>query len=162
MTRDPRQHRATGFTVLELLIVIAVGITLTAVAIPIMNTAMNNMHMTSMVDAISTAVSKTRYQSIMTSQPYTLAITAPANTYVVTNVSTTASVSIPLPNNSIAINNGAGATYTFTFCPNGTVWGAGGVCPGVNQPPALSVSSQGRQINVSVSNVGNVTTTMVH
>jgi Tfp pilus assembly protein PilE len=156
-------RRSSGFTVLELLLVVAVGIILAGVAIPMMSSAMNNMHVNSVVDAITGAVSKTRYQSIMTSQPYTLAITAPSNTYVVTNVTTgTASATVPLPNQTVAINSGTAATYTFTFCPNGTVWGAGGGCPGIVLPPALSVSSQGRQVNLSISSVGNVTTTSIH
>ncbi len=152
-----------GFTILELLLVVAIGIILTAVAIPMINSALNNMHVNSMVDAISGAVSKTRYQAIMASQPYTLAITAPANTYVVTNVATTAaSTAVPLPSQTVVINGGTAATYTLTFCPNGMVYGAGGACPGASLPPALSVSSQGRQINVSISSVGNVSTTSIH
>lgn len=151
--------RSGGFTLLELLLVIFVGTVLMAVAIPTMRSVMNNMRVNSMVSAISGAVAKTRYQAIMGSQPYTLTITAPANTYVVTNVTTTvASAPVPLPGQNVALNGGAGATYTFTFCPNGTVYGAGGVCPGANAPPALSVSSQGRQVNVNVTSVGNVTT----
>lgn len=153
-----------GFTILELLLVVAIGIILTAVAIPMINSALNNMHVNSMVDAITGAVSKTRYQSIMTSQPYTLAITTPSNTYVVTNVTTgTAAATVPLPGQGVLINGGTAATYTLTLCPNGTVYGgAGGACPGASLPPALSISSQGRQINVSISSVGNVTTTSVH
>ncbi|MGH9717464.1 MAG: pilus assembly FimT family protein [Candidatus Acidiferrales bacterium] len=156
--------KSRGFTLLELLFVIAVGTILTAVAIPIMNTALNNMHVNSVVDAITGAVSKTRYQSIMTSQPYTMTITAPANTYVATNVGTgvaTTTVPIPLPSQTVQINSGTTATYTYTFCPNGTVYGAGGVCPGAGLPPVLTVSLQGRQVNINVSSVGNVSTTLV-
>lgn len=158
-------RRSSGFTVLELMVVVAISIVLTAAAIPMIKSAMNSMHVNSMVEAISGAVSKTRYKSIMTSQPYTLAITAPSNTYVVTNVTKgTASAAVPLPSQTVAINGGAGATYTFTFCPNGTVYGTGATCapPGGALPSALSISSQGRQVNISVSSVGNVTTTSVH
>jgi prepilin-type N-terminal cleavage/methylation domain-containing protein len=161
---DSRKPRANGFTLLELLLVIAVGMILTAVAIPVIGTTMNNMRMNSVVNAISSAVSKTRYESIMVSQPYTLVLTAPANTYVVTNTSTAfASPVTPLPSQLVQINGGAAATYTFTFCPNGTVYGAGAVCnpPAGAAPPAISVTSQGRQINVTVSGVGNVTTTTI-
>jgi len=157
-----RAPRVNGFTVLELLLVIAVGTILAAVAIPITTTALNNAHVTSMVDAISGAVAKTRYQSIMTSQPYTMVITTPANTYVVKNISTGVSVAMALPSQTVQINGGTAATYTYTLCPNGTVWGAGGTCPGVTLPPALTVSLQGRQINMAISSVGNVSTTNVH
>jgi hypothetical protein len=130
-----------------------------------MNTAMNNMHVNSMVDAISGAIAKARYQSIMTSQEYTVVFTVPTNTYVVTNVGTgVATTATPLPSKSVLLNGGTAGTTTFTFCPNGTVYGAGAGCtpPAGAVPPALSVSSQGRQINVAVSGVGNVTTTTIH
>ncbi len=153
-----------GFTIIELLIVVLVGIILTAISIPVYQTAMMNMQMNSMVSAISAAISQTRYAAIMNSQVYTLSITAPANTYVVTNISTsTANATVPLPSTLIALNGGTSATYTFTLCPNGTVSGAGGVCPPVSNtvPPALTATNNGRQVDINVSSVGNVTTTRI-
>jgi len=153
-----------GFSIVELLIVMVVVGILAAMAIPRFQSAMTGMQLNSTVDAIAGVVSQTRYASIMNSQIYTLAITAPANTYVVTNVSTgVANTAVPLPSTAILINNGTAATYTFTMCPNGTVSGAGGVCPPVinTVPPALSATNGGRQVNINVSTVGNVTTNRV-
>ncbi len=135
---------------------------LAAIAIPTYQTMKSEMQMNSMANAIAGAVSQTRYAAIMNSEIYTLVITTPANTYVATNIGTgVASSAVPLPGSSILLNGGASATYTFTLCPNGTVYGAGGVCPGTNNPPAISATYQGRQTNVSVSGVGNVTTTTI-
>ena len=115
-----------------------------------------------MANGVSAAAGKTRYRAIMNSQIYTLAVSTPANTYVVTNLPTgVADLVVPLPSTLIAINGGGNATYTFTFCPNGTVYGAGGVCPGANVPPALAFTFKGRQVNINVSSAGNVTTTTI-
>ena len=151
----PRCQR--GFSVPELLIVMLVAAVLTAVAMPMYNSAMNNMRMNGTASAISGAVSRTRYRAVMTSQAYTLVITAPANTYVVKNLSTAVSDSaIPLPNSGIAINGGTAGTYTFTLNANGTVSGAGG-----GAIPALALTYQGHETDITVSGVGNVTTKIV-
>jgi hypothetical protein len=124
---------------------------------------MSRMRLNSAVASISTAISKTRYRSIRNSDIYTLAITVPQNTYVVTDVSANVVDRVePLPN-LVAINGGAAAVYTYTFCPNGTVYGAGGTCVNnANLPPALSATYQNRQTDISVSTVGNVTTKNIH
>ncbi|HEX9014082.1 MAG TPA: hypothetical protein VF813_11215 [Anaerolineaceae bacterium] len=114
------------------------------------------------MNAITGAIGNTRYRAIMKSQALTLALTTPANSYVVTDLTTgVADAAVPLPG-GVAINGGGAAIITLTFCPNGTVWG-GGACPtGSSAPPALQITAQGRQINLSVSSVGNVTTTTIH
>lgn len=156
--------RAKGFTLGELLVVLVVGTILTVMAVPILGTVMSSMRMNSMTNAISAAVGKTRYRALTSSQAYTLALKVPGNTYIVTNVSTaTADRPVPLPSTSVLVNGGANATYTYTFCPNGTVYGAGGACSNnPNLPPALAITYQTRQTNISVSMVGNVTTTIIH
>lgn len=159
--RSPRLDE--GFTILELLVVLAIGIVLTAATVPVLGSAMSRMRLNSAVASISTAISKTRYLSIRNSDIYTLAITVPQNTYVVTDVSANVVDRVePLPN-LVAINGGAAAVYTYTFCPNGTVYGAGGTCVNnANLPPALSATYQNRQTDISVSTVGNVTTKNIH
>jgi hypothetical protein len=75
---------------------------------------------------------------------------------VVTNVSTGVSDNaIPLTPHAVVLNGGSNVTYL--FCPNGTVWGAGASCPGTGTPPLLTAAYAGRQMNLSVSGVGNVT-----
>jgi prepilin-type N-terminal cleavage/methylation domain-containing protein len=161
---NPSPDRSHGFTLPEIVIALFVGTILTVVAIPVLGNALTNMRLNSAVGAISGAISKTRYRAVMNSQIYTLAITTPANTYVVTNVNTgTADAAVPLPTPRIAINGGANATYSFTLCPNGMIYGAGGACAiGSPAPPALALTSQTRQINLSISSVGNVTKTTIY
>ncbi len=159
------QRKSGGFSVIELMIVVVVGAILTAIAVPLFNSAMANMRMNSMAAAISGAVSKTRYRAIMNSSTYLLDFHVPANNYVAINASTgAADRAVSLPSSVVAINGGASGTYEFTLCPNGMVYGSGGSCASTgNTPtPALSITYQGRQINISVSSVGNVTTTTIH
>ena len=162
--RPRRPDRGPGFTILELVMGLAIGTIMTVVAVPIMGTIMTTMRMNSSATAIATAISQTRYNAIMNSQIYTIAFSAPSNTYVVTNVKTgTAATVVPFASPSVALNGGTAGTYTFTLCPNGTAWGAGGICsPNPPAAPALSVTYQGRQTNINVSSVGNVTTTIIH
>jgi type II secretory pathway pseudopilin PulG len=158
--RFSRPSRAAGFTLLEALIVVAVGVVLTALAIPVISNTLVNMRMNSSVSQFTAALSSSRFQAIKASQPYTLVITAPANTYVLTNTVTGyAAPAVPFP--SYIDINGGGGTFTYTLCPNGTVYGAGGACPGTNQPPSLSFQYQNRQIDIAVSEVGNVSTTTI-
>ena len=154
---------SAGFTLIELLVVVAISIVLTAASVPVLSSAMSRMRLNSAVASISTAISKTRYRSIRNSDVYTLAITAPRNTYVVTDVSANVvDRAVPLPT-QVALNGGAAAVYVYTFCPNGTVYGAGGICiNNANLPPALIATYQKRQTNISVSTVGNVTTKNIH
>lgn len=152
-----------GVTLPELLIGMLVAAILTAVAIPMYNSAMMNLRMSSMAGAISGAISSARYQAVMNSQIYTIVVSAPGNSYVVKNATTgVAGPAVPLPSSIIAVNGGAAATYTFTLCPNGTVYGSGGACPGTSAPPALALTYQTREIDINVSGVGNVSTKTIH
>jgi len=166
--RDMAHHSAErnssrGFSVLELLTVLTVGTILTAMAIPAMTSALAGMRLNSTVGSITAAISQTRSRAIMNSQPYTLVLTVPSDTYVVTNVTTsTADSAVSLPNSTVSINGGTAGTYTYTLCPNGTIYGAGGTCPGANLPPALTAAYRGKLTDINVSSVGNVTATIVH
>ncbi len=154
-----RLHRRRGFSLIELLTTVSIGMILTVIAVPLINSALATMRINSAVSQFTGAISSSRYQAIKDSQAYTFVLTAPANTYVVTNT-VTGVASKPTPIPSYIGINGSGGTFTYTLCPNGMVYGAGG-CPSVNPPPALSFTYQGRQINIAVSGVGNVTTTVI-
>jgi prepilin-type N-terminal cleavage/methylation domain-containing protein len=148
-----------GFSLIELMFALLVGTILTAMAIPVWGSAQAYMRLNSAVSTMSAALTQARFQAIMTSQPYSVTINAPADTYVVTNLKTgVASNAIPITPHGVAINGGAAAAYTFVFCPNGTVWAAGAACPGAGVPPVLTAAYQGRLINLNISSVGNVTT----
>jgi prepilin-type N-terminal cleavage/methylation domain-containing protein len=154
---------AAGFTLLEMVIVVAIGVVLTAVAIPVISSTWTNMRINGTVSQFSGAIVTTRYKAIRDSQPYTLVLTTPANTYVVTNTGAApprVDPAIQLPA-FVNVTGSSGSPVTYTLCPNGIIYGAGG-CPNANKPPSLIFKYQGRQINVAVSSVGNVSTTIIH
>jgi len=164
IVRSPSRlsFRQAGFTLIELVAALAIGTVLTAVAIPVFSRAMANMKINSAVSDFSGAIASSRYRAIKDNQVYTFVLTVPPNTYVLTNSGTgAAGTPIPMPS-SVSINGGTSATYTYTLCPNGMVYGAGGCNANANLPPALSFVYQGRQINVAISEVGNVKTTIIH
>jgi Tfp pilus assembly protein FimT len=154
--------------VIELLIVVVVGGIITAIAIPVLNTAMNNMRMNSVVSGISAALSKTRYRAVMTNQVYTLVLTTATDTFVVTNTGTgVADAKAPLPSTLVVLTGATAGTFTYTFCPNGMVYGAAAVCTITNNvannaAPTITATYQGRQMTVNVSSVGNVTNTTIY
>jgi hypothetical protein len=141
---------------------------MTAIAIPVMTAAMNNMRMASVTNAITAAISKTRFRSIMNDQSYTLIIQASNNTFTVTNLNTgVADNIVPLPSTLVVLSGGTGGTFTYTFCPNGMVYGSGAACQiasdSANNPaPDITIAYQGRQININVSNAGTVVKQIVH
>jgi prepilin-type N-terminal cleavage/methylation domain-containing protein len=157
------QQRSRGFSMLETMMVVLVLSVLVAITLPFYNGSRSDSQMNGMVGSISAVLTQTRYASIMNSQTYTVVFTAPANTYVVTNVTTsTAQSAVPLPYTTVLVNNGSAATYTYTFCPNGIAYGAvGGLCPPatVVAPPVLTLSNLTRKVQINVSSVGNVTPT---
>lgn len=157
------EAKAPGFSLIELLIAMAIGAVLLAMSVPVIGGTMSRMKMNSATSSISGAVTKARYRAIRNSDTYTLALSAPKNTYVVTDVVTNvADAPVPLPS-TVAINGGTTAVYTYTFCPNGTVYGAGGSCTNnLNLPPALVITYATRQTNISVSTVGNVSAKVIH
>jgi len=157
------QQRYRGFSMLETMMVVLVLSVLVAMTLPFYNGSRSDSQMNGTVGAVSSVLTQTRYASIMNSQTYTVAFTAPANTYVITNVTTsTAQSAVPLPYTSVLINNGTAATYTYTFCPNGMTYGAIILpCPPTTivTPPVLTLSNLTRKVQLNVSSVGNVTPT---
>jgi type II secretory pathway pseudopilin PulG len=157
------RRRSGGFTLIDVTVTMLVALILAGIAVPSFSKFMDRMTVNSTASAISAAISNARYRSIMNSQVYTVAVTAPANTYVVTNIGTgTADAAVPLPDPIVLLNGGSSGTYTFTLCPNGTVYGTGGACPGNSNPPALAFTYQGREVDINVSSAGNVTSTTIH
>jgi prepilin-type N-terminal cleavage/methylation domain-containing protein len=160
---SPGTINSRAFSLLELTVTLLVAGILAAFAIPVVDASMTTMRLNSAVSAMSSAISNTRYRAIKDSQIYTLVLTTPANTFVVTNTGTsTSDPQAPLPYPVIAFNGGGSATYTFTLCPNGTVYGAGGACPGNTAPPALAATFQNREVDLTVSSAGNVTSKTIH
>src|ERR1700730_14355106 len=74
---------ARGFTVIELLVTMAVGIIMAAYAIPLLQNGMNFYKVRAATSSITGAIQSTRFQAIFHGCPYALAFNKAAMTYQV-------------------------------------------------------------------------------
>jgi hypothetical protein len=70
------ESRSDGFKLLELLLVVAIGSLMVAVAVPIINTTMTNLHLGSAATGLSTAVQSARYLAISSGCPVQMTVSA--------------------------------------------------------------------------------------
>jgi prepilin-type N-terminal cleavage/methylation domain-containing protein len=142
----------TGFTLLELLIVLAVAGIMSAMAIPSMQSAINGYKLTAAVDSATWAIQSTRYQAIMHGYPYQIAFDATQNTFQVLSEP-------PVPTPPAFANIGtavplSGAPITFStnttlqFSPNGSVSATTGQMN-------FTITYQAYTKTVTVSNYGS-------
>lgn len=75
--RDSR----SGFTLLELLVVVSIILIVTVMALPNARNAIRSYRLNAAASAISGVIQSTRYQAIMVGCPYTLTLTTSSMTY---------------------------------------------------------------------------------
>jgi prepilin-type N-terminal cleavage/methylation domain-containing protein len=157
--RRPVQGIA-GFTVLELVVVIAVVGVLASFAIPMTMGALRNYRLSAAVSAATGAISATRYQAIMHAYPYSITFNSSNATYQVANATASAcpvtTVFTPLPGGPTPISGNGDVTInqttTLVFCANGTVSATTGAMSFTISDPLTN-----RQHTISVTGVGDVT-----
>ena len=148
------KRRATkGFSLLEILVVLAIGMVLVGVAIPVGVSAMRTYQLSAAVSAATGAIETTRYAAVMHGYPYQLAFTPATNSYQVSGLAPSGTVTgAPIPitgSGQISISRAA----TFQFAPGGTV-------TETSNNMAFSITSAwGGSNTITVSGVGNVTVT---
>jgi prepilin-type N-terminal cleavage/methylation domain-containing protein len=162
-----RARAARGFTLLELVVVIAIAGVLSAMAIPVITNTMRIYKMRSATTSVTGAISSARYQAIFHGCKTQIVFTAASYSYQVQSeqpayggqacLTAFANVggSVPLMGQGVAINQ----NVTLTFTPGG----------GVGSTPAMSpiqmiltypgFTSTVPAETVQVSNYGNVTVT---
>jgi prepilin-type N-terminal cleavage/methylation domain-containing protein len=172
-----KRHTSAGFSLIELLIVIAISIVLAGIAIPVFTSAIKSYNQTATVSAATGAIESTRFQAIMHGCPYQIVFTASTLSYQVYSelpptgtAGCLASFSpvptslgggvIPLPaaggvvmngvNGGVAVNT---ATFTYTFFANGVVTATAG-------QPSMQIYIPHTVLynTITVSGVGNVST----
>ena len=150
--------RARGFTLIEVMIALVIGVILTAMAIPQVKSTIDRYRLRGAVASATWAIHSTRYEALKDGCPYQVVITKSTNSYQLqsafdgsgacttttfTNVS--GSNPVPLSGASTLINQNT----TLRFKPNGVVSApVGGL--------TFSISYQGKTGTVTVSNYGNV------
>jgi prepilin-type N-terminal cleavage/methylation domain-containing protein len=154
-----RARAARGFTLLELVVVVAIAMVLAAIAVPIINNSMRVYNFRSSISAFTGIVQSTRYNAIYHGCPYQLTFTASPMTYTVASevpaVGTNtcllamgpASAAVPLPGRGAALNG----NLTLLFHPSGLVQATTGnltttsmTFPGIAQAENIQVSAFGR------------------
>lgn len=160
-----RERRSLGFTLLELLLVIAVGMILAAIAVPVIGNTLRVYAMRAATTSLSGAISSSRYQAIFHGCKSQVVFTAASYSYQVQSEApayggqtcaaafTNVGGAIPLMGRGVAL----GSNITLTFSPGGSV-----ISNPVASPITLTLTYPGFTTTVptetiTVSNYGNVT-----
>ncbi len=153
--RSTRRQPQGGFSMLELLMVVAVLLVLMAFAIPQIQSTLNWYRLNSAVAAVNWAVQSTRYQALMEGYPYQVTFNATNNTYQLasdpTNTGTFTNVgtAIPISGDAITLSQ----TDAIQFKPYGFV------TTGAGSSLSFQIKYMGLSKTIAVSNYGNVTVT---
>lgn len=170
-TRSGRVKRSAsaGFSLLEMLFVVALILVMGAMAMPTLMRTQRNYHLNQAAAAVTGAIQATRYQAMMRGCPFTLAIpqTNAARTNATYQLQTQAFTGTP-PTCAAAFSNypvgglatpwsssqdvSLAAATTLQFNPNGTVQPVTGTL-------TLVLSNASTTNTITVSGVGNVKTT---
>ena len=154
-----KRRLATGFTLLELLVVLTIGLVLTTVAVPMTLNAVRSYTLTSAVATATGAIQSTRYAAIMHGYPYEITFTQATNSYQVYSEpggqTTYSAVGAPIPitgSGGISISR----TVTYQFLAGGTVTETS-TPPNAGEYMIFSITNDwGGSNTITVSGVGNV------
>jgi len=161
-----KQRANEGFSLIELLMVIAIVGILAGLAIPLTINAVRSYQLSAAVSAATGAIQSTRYAEIMHGYPgtgtpgygYQITFTPATNSYQVYNMvppaTTYSAVGTPVPISaprSVTINR----TVTFQFAANGTVTETSNPVNMVFQ----ITNAFGGSYHITVTQVGNVEVT---
>jgi Tfp pilus assembly protein FimT len=149
--RSKRCNRTCGFTVVELLLVVAIGLILTAMAIPEIKSLVSRFRLQGAIASSTWAIQSTRYQALQLGYPFQVVFTASNNSYQIqssplnnatyTNVGT----SVPFSGSATTLS----ANTTLQFKPNGFVSATAGALN-------FTMSYQGLCQKATVTNYANI------
>jgi Tfp pilus assembly protein FimT len=156
--RRRRTAASGGFTTVELLVALGIGVIMTAVAVPTVLNTIQSYTLRSAVASFTGAIQATRYQAIFHGCPYQVAFNKAARTYQVsgqivgangcagafTNVGT----ALPISSSNITLDN----NVTLQFRPGGSMVVVAGA-------PTMVLSYGGRAETITVSTYGNINVT---
>ena len=146
---------ARGFTVMELAFVVAIGMAVTTMSVPMTKTALKTYHLNTAVSAVTGAIQSTRYQAIMHGYHYNLRLDQALQSY---QIGSKVPPATAFSNIGTAIPWCTTADVTMTpsttleFFPGGTVTATTGSL-------TFTVSNGIATKTITVSGVGDVTVT---
>ena len=122
-------NKARGFTLLELLTVIAVAAILAAIALPNFSTQIASGHAQSLMNQFASDVSWTRSKAVASDETMTMQFNNPACTWQTTTANGALVVAHTMTSSELASGNysqvqcSSGGTVNMTFTPDGLVSG---------------------------------------
>ena len=147
---------SSGFTLLELTVVVMIGMVVTTISVPMTKNALKTYRLKTAASSISGAIQSARYQAIMRGYHYNITFNPTSQSYQVaskvppaTSFSNVGSAVLWSATGDVTMS---GATTTLEFFPGGTVTATSG-------STSLSVSNGTATKTITVSGVGNVTVT---
>ncbi len=154
---------AAGFSILETLVVVAIGLVMAAITIPTARTAIASYQLDAAVDSAAGAIQGTRYQAIMHGYPYQVDFNAAANQFQILNevppAATFSAVGTAVPISSSAVamavgtaSSGSTGHLILQLKPNGSVITSSGQA----MPAIITISYNGTTKTLTVSNYGSV------
>jgi len=149
-------RKSWGFTLVEMMVVVAIGIVVTAIAVPTVSSVMNTYRLRAAVSSVTGAIQSTRYQAISSGYAFQVVLSKANSTIQVqsdpggTNTFANVGSAIPLASSSIPVV--LGANTTLQFRPSGLVQATAG-------STTLTLTYRGKTETITVSNYGNVKVT---
>jgi Tfp pilus assembly protein FimT len=145
-----------GFTLLELLFTVLIGIVLTVIALPLVQNVMTGFKLRSAVASVTGAIQTTRYQAISSGYAFRVVLDKTASTIQVqsdpnrTGTFANTGSAIPLASSSIPVV--LGTSTTLQFRPSGVVTATTG-------STTLTLTYGGKTETITVSSYGNIKVT---
>jgi general secretion pathway protein H len=143
-----------GFSLIEMLVMLAIGTILMIMAIPSVRTGLRNYRLEGAISSVTWAVHSTRYQALMEGYPFQVVLNSAANTYQIQSMPPPAVVysnvgtAVPFSAYPVTLS----ADTTLNFRPNGFVQATTGTL-------TFNVAYQGVCQKLVVTNYGNVSIT---
>lgn len=153
---QPSQSRAVGFTLVELIITMVVGLVMTLIALPLITNVYRSYQLNQAVHAITGAIQTTRYQAISSGYPFQVVFSKANSTFQIqkdqnlTGTFINVGGAVPLEGASAGLV--LGQDTTLQFHPGGLVTAAVG-------STTLTMTCNGRTESISVSTYGNIKVT---
>ena len=148
-------RRTSGFTLLEMSFVVALGMIVTTISVPMTRSAMRTWHLNTAVATLTGAIQSARYQAIMRGYHYNISISPSSLSFQLANKvppATTFSnvgTAVPwCPWGDVTMNTAT----TLEFFPGGTVTATTGTM-------SFTLSNGTTTKTITVSGVGDVTVT---
>jgi Tfp pilus assembly protein FimT len=148
-------NRAGGFTLIELVISVAVTVVLTTISVPIVSHVLQGYRLRAAVSNVSGAISATRYRAIYQGYPFALTLDKANATYQLSSKAPSATSfsdvgsAIPFQTAGISLDQ----DNTLTFSPSGVVSASAG------SPITVKLTYQGKTETITVSSYGNIKVT---